>query len=232
LLNELKAFVTLAQYLEAEMLASEIASSILGAGQVKFARCVLAATISALCVANAKAVPITYTESATISGFLGGVSFTNQLLTLTGTGDTTAISSHSVEFDNLVTVTFSVAGIGSGSLTDPSFFVFDNQGAQLAGFFLLPPGVDLLDTTNAIFSSYALATAIGPVTGSSTFNTGGFHTSVGTLIITSAGNATFAAVGGVPAVPIPGALPLFATGLGALGLLGWRRKWKAAAHAA
>jgi hypothetical protein len=27
-------------------------------------------------------------------------------------------------------------------------------------------------------------------------------------------------------VPLPGALPLFATGLGALGLLGWRRKRK------
>jgi hypothetical protein len=35
---------------------------------------------------------------------------------------------------------------------------------------------------------------------------------------------------GVPApVPLPGALPLFATGLGALGLLGWRRKRKAQA---
>jgi hypothetical protein len=30
------------------------------------------------------------------------------------------------------------------------------------------------------------------------------------------------------AVPLPAALPLFATGLGALGLLGWRRKRKAA----
>jgi hypothetical protein len=29
------------------------------------------------------------------------------------------------------------------------------------------------------------------------------------------------------AVPLPAALPLFATGLGALGLLGWRRKRKA-----
>ena len=28
--------------------------------------------------------------------------------------------------------------------------------------------------------------------------------------------------------PLPAALPLFATGLGALGLLGWRRKRKAA----
>ena len=34
------------------------------------------------------------------------------------------------------------------------------------------------------------------------------------------------------ATPLPAALPLFATGLGALGLLGWRRKRKAAAFAA
>src|SRR5262249_38261040 len=34
-----------------------------------------------------------------------------------------------------------------------------------------------------------------------------------------------------PVAPIPTALPLFATGLGALGLLGWRRKRKAQAVA-
>jgi hypothetical protein len=33
----------------------------------------------------------------------------------------------------------------------------------------------------------------------------------------------------VAATPLPAALPLFATGLGAMGLLGWRRKRKAAA---
>jgi hypothetical protein len=36
----------------------------------------------------------------------------------------------------------------------------------------------------------------------------------------------------IPGAPLPGALPLFATGLGALGLLGWRKKKKAAALAA
>ena len=35
----------------------------------------------------------------------------------------------------------------------------------------------------------------------------------------------------VGAVPLPAALPLFATGLGVLGLLGWRRKRKAQATA-
>jgi len=38
-----------------------------------------------------------------------------------------------------------------------------------------------------------------------------------------------AGVTGASTVPIPGALPLFATGLAGLGLLGWRRKKKAAA---
>ena len=36
-------------------------------------------------------------------------------------------------------------------------------------------------------------------------------------------------IGAINAVPLPAALPLFATGLGALGLLGWRRKKKAIA---
>jgi hypothetical protein len=38
----------------------------------------------------------------------------------------------------------------------------------------------------------------------------------------------FSGGGPVSATPLPAALPLFATGLGALGLLGWRRKRKAA----
>jgi hypothetical protein len=42
---------------------------------------------------------------------------------------------------------------------------------------------------------------------------------------TTGGPMTFSPVS--PATPLPATLPLFATGLGALGLLGWRRKRKA-----
>ena len=49
----------------------------------------------------------------------------------------------------------------------------------------------------------------------------------------SLGNGQTTGGGGtVPSTPLPAALPLFASGLGALGLLGWRRKRKNAALAA
>ena len=47
------------------------------------------------------------------------------------------------------------------------------------------------------------------------------------------GDLTFRVIGETsPAVPLPTALPLLATGLGVLGLFGWRRKRKAGALAA
>ena len=52
-----------------------------------------------------------------------------------------------------------------------------------------------------------------------------------TLESVAEGNRANAPIGSglVSTIPLPGALPLFATGLGALGLLSWRRKRKAAA---
>src|SRR5262249_39941332 len=190
--------------------------------------------ISVLFVANAKAIPITYTETATISGSLNGVSFVNKLLTLTGTGDTAAVapvppSPGFSGFTNPVTATFSVAGTGSGSLTG-SYHAFANNIAGSAGIsnatnfllFIFGP---------AAFDSYDLKTSIGPFTDDAEWNPGvSFPSTAGALIIQTVSDeeGTFAAaVGGV--VPLPGALPLFVTGLAMLGLLGWGRKRKVAA---
>jgi hypothetical protein len=80
---------------------------------------------------------------------------------------------------------------------------------------------------------------------SDTFNNGGITDSVsadgsmltlnwtGGLVAENVTNTFAASFAGstVPSTPLPGALPLFASGLGALGLLGWRRKRKAHAVA-
>ena len=62
----------------------------------------------------------------------------------------------------------------------------------------------------------------------------GFSTTLpGLGLVALAVSAQSDAVEGVEGqLPLPGALPLFATGLGALGLLGWRRRRKLAATAA
>jgi hypothetical protein len=51
-------------------------------------------------------------------------------------------------------------------------------------------------------------------------------------VVFPAMNVEIATIATIATTPLPAALPLFATGLGALGLLGWRRKRKAAAIAA
>jgi hypothetical protein len=61
---------------------------------------------------------------------------------------------------------------------------------------------------------------------SSTFGMGVWCTGVGTTSCNSDGGAA-----SVWTTPLPAALPLFATGIGGLGLLGWRRKRKARAAA-
>ena len=50
---------------------------VFAASQVKFTPCVLAAIISVLCAADAKASPLTYTESATVSTFNVGENVSN-----------------------------------------------------------------------------------------------------------------------------------------------------------
>ena len=203
-----------------------------------YLRAILGAVAALAFAAPALASPITYTEVGTGSGTLDGTSFTNQLVTITMTADTTnIIDGSTTPFNSVGTTTVTVSAVGADTV--PDAFAFVNQNNPVAGFAdaLMSPDstADLPvinSTVNSVFASYALG-AIGPTSGPSLRNQATFATGSGTFSLSSMGDTTFCAASDgvscatVGAVPLPATLPLFATGLAGLGLIGWRRKRKA-----
>ena len=104
-----------------------------------FLRTILGAVVAFAFAAPAMASPITYTEMGTGSGSLDGHSFTNLLVTITMTADTSNITQPTPGFfQNLGTTSVTVSTVGTDTLTHP--FVFVNQtfpaalGGPAAGF--------------------------------------------------------------------------------------------------
>jgi hypothetical protein len=187
---------------------------------------------------TARADLITYTETATVTGSLGGTSFTNALVTITGTGDTAKVTGSSPIFTNPVTATLTVHGIGPGGSDVTTTFtdtiqVADNQkigfGNPAAGFGDLTSNLALVFTNNSVFQTYDLKTSIAPQSGAQDTGGGSFSTNLGSFVIDSLGNGTFGATLATPAVPEPASLTLL--GLGAVGMMGyaWRRRRQQAA---
>jgi hypothetical protein len=174
----------------------------------------------------ASAVPITYTETDIASGSLNGVAFTDASILLTMNNDTTKITGGPSLFFNFGTITVSINGGAPATFTDSlATHVFSNQSV-LPGVVGFNAGADILNVISASFATYALNTAIGPITGTAAFNSGvPSPTSGGDFVLTGVGAPTFTATIGV--VPEPSSLAVFATAIAAFGFLfrrGWRRR--------
>jgi hypothetical protein len=139
------------------------------------------------------------------------------------------------------TVTFDVSGTGilAGSTwsVDTATAVVQNANIEFSGynfntddssFFQRFYVIDSTNTYGFYLPDFFRTSFIGFAGGTFTDGTIG-HGLDASIIDASSLTVTFTAE--TSATPLPAALPLFATGLGALGLLGWRRKRKAQAAA-
>ena len=154
-----------------------------------------------LTVPAAMAVPITYTFSGPVSGTLGATSFTNAQITIVATGDTSTAGGGVPLYNNTLSgVTFTIAGVGSGTVTDGLFIINSTTGAiglerNFGGL------VDWVDFDAAALQPYTLTTSFGPIAVAPRTPQGAVATTAGSLNLTTGPN-TFQAVaagGGGPA---------------------------------
>ena len=121
---------------------------------------------------------------------------------------------------NFVSFTYSSNFLGTIVIPAPPEFLFGNGSGQFTSL----PG-----PANVFLQFLVLLPGQGPqFLAFSSFTNGLWCIGVNACAADAGNNGIWAVVAN-NAVPLPAALPLFAGGLGALGLLGWRRKRKALA---
>ncbi len=202
----------------------------------------LAVGVGFLVTGPAGAVPIDYIFTGAATGTLGGTAFDTTFTVDIASDTSTATLSGGEWFNTATGATFNLSGVGSGTLLgvfnevvgNPTFDLTD--GAAIFGQLYTPDGGITFDFSgeglyNVPLASYDLQTAF-PLTGGTVSQTPNslYQTSLGDLVFANISSMSFEA--DVATTPLPATLPLFASGLGALGLLGLRRKRKAAALAA
>jgi hypothetical protein len=128
------------------------------------------AVLTTLCCAAASAGPITFTETQNGIGSLGGKAFSAPV-TIVLTSDTSTITGGSGVFFDIGPATVTVDGIGTATFTD-TMEAAVSQGCPCAGISDETTDLSVMFDTNSAFSTYGLSTAIGPLLGESSGNSG------------------------------------------------------------
>ena len=218
---------------------------------MNFGQVAAAGACVAVLASGAQAATITYTATGTVANVdsvLASQFSVGQAVSFTFAYDTSKtdleINTFLGVYVNALTSGFGSVGSYVFSLSTSNIIIRDNapndqffasggaSGASVGAYNLGSAGIVLTDATNAVFINDNLPTVLNL----SDFTAG---QRLIELNFTLEGDARFGAVLeanisdlSIAQTPLPAALPLFAGGLGALGLLGWRRKKKAEALAA
>ncbi len=179
------------------------------AGSVAFAIALVAGAAIIAVPANA----------STIDWTLSGVTF-DDTGTASGTFSTDSTTGNLIAYNITTTLGTTLSG-----------YVYDSTTSGIYGNNVFDP-TSFLITGNNSFVPYINLAFVNPLTSPGVYPLVpfDFNVFVGSYECDNCFQIRYVVSGeAVSSVPLPAALPLFATGLGALGLLGWRRKRKAAA---
>jgi hypothetical protein len=129
-----------------------------------------------------------------------------------------------------VTLTFTVLTLSAN--TNNAYNIYEPDGVTLSDTFHSTgtQGGSSVTSTFLSDTESSLGSPLTPlINGTSLIETGDWQTVLTVSLLDSSGAATSSLTVQFRSdveTPLPAALPLFATGLGTLGLLGWRRKRK------
>jgi len=174
---------------------------------------VLAGALTCTAFTSSQASTVTYDYNVNLT--LGSWTVTGDIQTdATGTLSAGDITGFSLQLSNGVNsyTLSSISALGSDLSADANG-LFYNFGSSANGYLdFYQPSAAFFELAQPNYCGTSQAVCVGAPS-----------------IVFASSSMTGAFEIGTAATPLPAALPLFATGLGGLGLLGWRRKRKAQA---